>query len=136
MNASNTLLCCEKTAIYASNLISWSAYQLWIEKAIQIKRSIDMQRGKDDKVDAHRIAMYAFHHHDQAVIFERPRQEVEELKHLLTARQRLIKQKKQLEVPLKELEGRLERCIKRVENCSKNAFKGLKKDLEALEEGY
>ena len=95
-----------------------------------------MQRGKDDNVDAHRIVMYAFRHRDQAVIFERPRQEVEELKHLLTARQRLIKQKKQLEVPLKELEGRLERCIKRVENCSKNAFKGLKKDLEALEEGY
>ena len=48
---------------------------------------------------------------DQAVIFERPRQEVEELKHLLATRQRLIKQKKQLEVPLKELEGKLERYV-------------------------
>ena len=48
---------------------------------------------------------------DQAVILERPCQEVEELKHLLTTRQRLIKQKKQLEVPLKELEGKLERYV-------------------------
>ena len=38
--------------------------------------------------------LYAFRHHDQAVIFERPCKEVEELKHLLTTRQRLIKQKK------------------------------------------
>ena len=114
MNASNILFWCENTVICVSNLISWSvehSYQLWVEKAIQIKRSIGMQRGKNDKVDAHRIVMYAFRYHDQVVIFERPRQEVEELKHLLTTRQRLTKQKKQLEVPLKELEGRLERYV-------------------------
>jgi len=94
-----------------------------------------MQRGKDDNVDAHRIVMYAFRHRDQAVIFERPRQEVEELKHLLTTRQRLIKQKKQLEVPLKELGSRLEKYVY-AGDCSKNAFKGLKKDLATLEKGY
>ncbi len=45
----NTLVCCEHTGIYASDLIHWSnnksGYGLWLEKEIQIKRSIGMQRG-------------------------------------------------------------------------------------------
>jgi hypothetical protein len=89
------------------------SYQLWIEKAKQIKRSIGMQRGKNDKVDAHRIVMYAFRYHDQVVIFERPRQEeVEELKHLLTTRQRLHQTKEAIRDTLKRAGRQIRRvCI-------------------------
>ncbi len=94
----NTLYCCEHTGIYTTTLIKWSAacgYNLWVEKSIQIKKSIGMQRGKNDRIDAHRIATYAFRYQDEAVIFERPRKVIEALKHLLAARQRLLKSKKQ-----------------------------------------
>lgn len=39
---------------------------MWLESALQIKRSIGMVRGKDDKVDAQRIARYALLHQQEA----------------------------------------------------------------------
>ncbi len=52
-------------------------------------------KGKNDRIDAHRIATYAFRYQDEAVTFERPRKVIEALKHLLATRQRLLKSKKQ-----------------------------------------
>ena len=132
IQAQNTLFCCEHTGIYASSLINWStehSYKLWLEKPIQIKRSIGLQRGKHDKIDAYRIGMYAFRYQDNAVIFKRPSKAIEELKHLLTLRQRLIKIKKQLEVPLKEIQTTLDKPCKMITDCSKQTLQGVKKDI-------
>lgn len=132
----NALFCCEHTGIYANHLMAWSArygYQLWVEKAIQIKRSIGMQRGKSDKIDAQRIAMYAYRHQDKAVLFVPPRDEVQELKHLLTTRRRLVVTKNKLEVPLQELKSQVDDAIyKRVAAASKAALEGVKKAIEEV----
>ncbi len=134
----NTLLCCEQTGIYASNLTEWSAqydYKLWVEKALQIKKSIGIQRGKNDKIDARRIAKYAFRYQDEAIIFERPRKVIKELKHLLATRQRLLKTKKQLEVPLKELKTSVDKAMyKNIANCSKDCLKAIEKSLKKTDD--
>lgn len=138
VSTENSLFCCEHTGIYASNLMTWSSeygYKLWVEKPMQIKKSIGMQRGKNDKIDAQRIAEYAFRYQDKAVIFERPRKEIEELKHLLTTRQRLLKTKKQIEVPLKELKPSIDKKMyKHIESCTRDSLKGVKSSLKKIDQ--
>ena len=133
----NTLFCCEHTGIYVNNLITWTDqcdYKLWIENALQIKKSIGLQRGKNDSIDAQRIAMYAFRYQDKAVIFQQPRKVIEELKHLLTTRQRLVKTKKQLKVPLQELKTHIDKSMyKNVDICSQDSIKGIEKSLKKID---
>ena len=60
---STTLFCLVDTGIYISFLLSDFITQkvdFWVENAVQIKRSLGLQRGKNDTVDAQRIAEYAF----------------------------------------------------------------------------
>ncbi len=54
-----SLVCMEHTGIYTSYLLEYLTTQqasIWLENALQIKQSSGMQRGKNDKVDAQRIA--------------------------------------------------------------------------------
>lgn len=140
--AVNTLVCCEHTGVYTKHLLSWSvqySFNLWLEKALQIKKSVGMQRGKNDKVDAERIATYASRYADQSVIYEPPKKEILELKHLIALRNRLLKVKKQFEVPLKELKtmGDMDgyKCIeKETLSVLKNTKKNLKKVEKKIKE--
>ena len=63
----------EQTGIYnnhlTSTLFSLKAF-IWVKKAIQIKRSSGLQRGKSDKVDAQRIALFAYRNQDQKKLWE------------------------------------------------------------------
>jgi len=137
LNTSNTLICCEHTGIYTHSILDW-AYQnnfsIWLEKAIQIKRSIGFQRGKNDKIDAYRIGLYAFRYQDQATIFQRPTKEIQEIKHLLGVRSRLLKARKQLMVPLKELKGCIgDQMYQRVLKSSKKSIQSIEDDIKKLD---
>ncbi len=51
----NSLICCEHTGIYSQHILSLAAQEgisLWLESSTRIKRSIGLQRGKSDKIDA------------------------------------------------------------------------------------
>jgi transposase len=115
----------------------WSrqhSYNIWVERATQIKKSIGMQRGKNDKVDAKRIGIYAFRYQDQAKIFEPPRKLVEELKQLLNTRQRFIKTKNRLEVPLKEVQEYMDKDMyKRIASFSKQSLKSIRNSIKKVE---
>ena len=57
-----TLFCMEATGLYCFTLTRFLAVHsidTWIEHAAQIKKSTAMARGKNDKVDSLRIALYA-----------------------------------------------------------------------------
>lgn len=43
---------------------------IWLESSLQIKQAGGMQRGKTDKVDAQRIAQYAYRFRDQIRLWE------------------------------------------------------------------
>ena len=62
-----------------------------------------MQRGKNDKVDAARIAEYADRFRDKVVLWKPARRELLRLKNLVALRGRLIKTKKILATPAGEL---------------------------------
>ena len=73
-----------------------------MEAATQIRNSLGNIRGKNDKVDAIRIAGYAYKHREALRLWHPKRETVEQLAHLAATRSRLITVKKQLKTPLKE----------------------------------
>ena len=65
--------------------------------ALEIKRSIGMTRGKNDKVDAVRIAIYAAANHFKLSETKLPGEKLLRIKHLLTLRGQLLKNSQQLQ---------------------------------------
>ena len=78
--------------IYNAHLLQ-QLYELklavWLESSLQIKQAGGMQRGKTDKVDAQRIAQYAYRFRDQMCLWQPPREIIQKLAFLSATRQRL-----------------------------------------------
>lgn len=133
----NTLFCFEQTGIYGRELaltLCEKNYQVWIEMPVAILRSIGLQRGKNDKVDSKRIAVYAMKNCEKSVLWEPPRKVVVTLRQLMTTRERIIKCIGCLKKPINEFRqtGNKDMALV-IENTSKNALKGLEKDLKKIE---
>lgn len=102
---SESLICMEHTGIYCTPVIEVAeklSLNLWLENATQIKLSIGMQRGKNDKVDSGRIAEYAFRNQDKALLRQPEREAMKKLKELNLARTRLMQMNKSLQTISKE----------------------------------
>jgi Transposase and inactivated derivatives len=87
------LICCEHTGGYTYPLrcVSYSLeIALWVENPTQIKLSNGMQRGKNDRIDAQRIAMYASRFEDKAHVGGLHEKKLEELKELLCEQDLLV----------------------------------------------
>jgi len=57
-----SLFCLDHTGMYNFHWLQFFSKQgasVWVENPIQIKRSLGLQRDKNDKVDAVRMAQYA-----------------------------------------------------------------------------
>jgi transposase len=99
------LFCMEHTGIYNNHSLAClhkKKAHIWLEAATQIKNSLGNIRGKNDKIDAIRIAGYAHDKRDKVRLWVPKREIVQQLANLATTRLRLITIKKQLKVPLKE----------------------------------
>lgn len=100
-----TLVCFEHTGIYSTLLIKYLVTQkcpICVEVALRIKRSMGIQRGKSDQIDARRIVEYARRNFDRLLIWERPRKAILLIKDMLTLRERLLSAKNRFLVPLNE----------------------------------
>lgn len=92
--AQDSIFCLEHTGIYCNHILSYLTtlgIAIWMESPTQIKRSLGIQRGKNDKVDAQRIALFAFRTKDAIKLWQPPRKELLKLKHLMSARNRILK---------------------------------------------
>lgn len=99
------IFCMEHTGIYNNHALAClykKKAHICLVAATQIKNSLGNIRGKNDKIDAIRIASYAYDKRDKLRLWEPKREVVQQLAHLATTRLRLITIKKQLKVPLKE----------------------------------
>ncbi len=86
---SQILVCAEHTGQYIFPLASACKAvecKLWLENAAEIKYSSGVQRGKNDKVDAKRIAIYASRFQDKIQYYERPTEDIERLRQLESER--------------------------------------------------
>jgi transposase len=105
VNLSESLFCMENTGIYTQILLRVLVAQncsVWLEHAMQIKQSGGVNRGKDDKIDAQRIAQYAARFQDKVRLYAPSKKSLEKLKVLQALRNRLVKAQKQLKTPFKE----------------------------------
>lgn len=121
---SECLFCLEHTGIYNNHLLYFLHEQkanVWLESPVHIKRSLGLTRGKNDRIDAERIAAYALRHQQDAKLWTPRRDVIESLKLLTGQRSRLLKAKKALEIPLKETKS----------FCSKEHFKLMRTNCKA-----
>ncbi len=102
---SNTLFCIENTGIYHLPVLNWlhsSNAKVWMESAVQISKCLGLTRGKNDKQDSARIALYAYANGHMAGLWKVPSLSLQKLSVLLSQRKRLIKAKKQLKTAFVE----------------------------------
>lgn len=88
------LFCMEHTGTYGLLLFAWLSqreFDYCVEPGLKIKRSIGMTRGKDDKVDARRIANYALTFNTRLKLFSFPTTLLLRIKQLLTYRDQLVR---------------------------------------------
>jgi len=88
------LFCFENTGKYSKMLSVFLHSQeltFFMEPALAIKRSMGMSRGKNDKVDAKRIAEYAYEKKHKLTPANVPGEKIDRMKNLLTLREKLIK---------------------------------------------
>ncbi len=69
---------------------------IWIENALQIKRSMGLKRGKNDKTDSANIAEYASRFVDKMRPYVPDSKEIKELRGIFMRRRTFSKMRKQL----------------------------------------
>jgi transposase len=132
----NTLVCLEHTGMYGKLIVKYLMiynFSLWVEMSLKIIRSIGVQRGKNDKVDAERIAYYAMKNVEEAVIFNAPRTEINKIRNLLSLREKLVVTKASLLRNVKELKSFDLEVAKFSEKQQNNTIKGIDLDLKSIE---
>lgn len=91
---SDCLFCMEHTGTYGLLLFSWlieKKADFCVVPGLEIKKSLGMVRGKNDQVDARRIATYAMEKKTKLTPFHLPSEELMKIKQLLTFRDQLVR---------------------------------------------
>jgi transposase len=131
------VVCMEHTGIYCYPLLDYLTKQrisVCVEPALRIKQSQGMQRGKNDKIDATRIAKYLFKNHTELKFWQPKREVIQKLKALLVVRERLVRAKTQFEVPIKESNDFIDKSIRQISvvNC-KTTILAIRKDIKKVD---
>lgn len=133
----DVLFCMEATGLYCfplTQFLTTNAIDLWIEHATQIKRANALDRGKNDKIDSRRIAIYASKNLDRLRLWKPVSTTLEKIKHLATLRERLVETKKRLITPIKEFEELGNAAMAKLLNTTiKNSLIAIDKDLKNVE---
>jgi transposase len=136
-SSDHTLFCMETTGLYCLTLthfLSSHSIDVWVEHSTTIKKATALARGKNDKVDAQRIAIYATKNLDRLRLWKPMDVTLEKIKHLATLRERLVETVKRLTVPVQEFEERGDHAMAKLLNKSmKKTLAALDKDLETVE---
>ena len=102
----NLLFIFEHTGIYSYKLavfLQKNDFKFKIVPGLETKKSLGISRGKNDKVDAKKIARYAYRLRDEISITKLPSEDLRKLKALLSLRDRLVKQRAGYKASLKEM---------------------------------
>jgi len=137
MSYSQLIVCMEHTGIYCLPLLEFlveNQIRVCLESSLQIKKSQGIVRGKNDKVDARRIALYAYKNREDLTFWRPQRLIIQKLKALLVTRERLVKVKVELQVPISECEEFIQESIHQMlaKSC-RNTISTLERDIEKIE---
>ncbi len=101
----NTLFILEYTGIYSEGIslfFSKKNILFSLVPGLEIKKSLGISRGKNDKVDATKIALYGYRRREEIKPCIIPSDDINQIKRLLTLRERLVKQRAGHKSTLKE----------------------------------
>ena len=108
---------------------------LWMEDPTRIKNSFGLTRGKNDAVDAQRIAEYAFRFNDKAEAYAMKDEDIASLKNLLSDRDLLLADRKKYEAQLSDQKKYMSSSdYKRKAARWKNVIKSLRDQIASIEE--
>ena len=102
------LFCFEHTGLYSIPLAEYLNCQkirFVMVPGLEIKRSLGMVRGKNDKIDAHQIAKYAFLRKEEIQPTILPSDSITKIKRLLSLRDKLVRQRAQYKGTIKEFKS-------------------------------
>ena len=141
------LFCMEHTGTYGLLLFAWLGQMeidFCVEPGLQIKRSLGMSRGKNDKIDARRIADYAFTNRGKLAPFSLPSTLLLQIKQLLTYRDQQTRIKVSLKNSLQshdqyqrvsglksisdDIENQIEECESRIKRIAEQIKDLIKSD--------
>ena len=86
----------EHTGLYTHQLaryLSEQGYYFLLVPGLEIKRSLGIARGKDDRADAKRIALYGYRIREEARPYQMPKESLISLKRLMSMRRKLVSQR-------------------------------------------
>ena len=133
----NVVFCMEHTGIYNNHLLAYlhkKKANCCLEAATQIRNSLGNIRGKNDKVDAIRIAEYAYKNREELRLWYPKREVIQKLAYLAATRTRLLEAQKQLKAPLKESNSFVCKSIaNQSQKICQRTLNSLKVDLEKVE---
>ncbi len=124
------LFCMEATGLYCNALLQFFQTQqanVWVENAVQIKRSLGVKRSKTDKVDSIEIAKYAFKNSELVRLWKPSSVVLEKIKQFATLRERMVVTQKRLITPINELRDAGQ------EQMADLLFKSIKKSINAID---
>ena len=137
LTMANSLFCLEHTGIYSYPLLNTCKQEgadIWLEQAIQIQRSLGVQRGKSDPLDARRIALYAYKNRQEARLWVPRREVVEEIKELTNLPERCLKNISRHQKPIQELQSHGNpRIAKIIEDACQASTEGERNALAEIE---
>ena len=102
------IICFEHTGLYSlplSVFLTEKKVSFTMVPGLEIKKSLGMARGKNDKIDAYQIARYAYLRREEIKEFELPSEEILKLKGLISLRERIVKHRVAYLAHLKELKS-------------------------------
>jgi len=108
LSKGNFIICMEFTGLYSfqmSVFLSRKKYNYSIKSGLEIKRSMGIARGKNDKVDAFKIAEYGFLRRETLKQYELPSKQMVKLQRIASLRDHFVKVNVGHKITLKELKN-------------------------------
>jgi len=134
----NIVVGMENTGYYnwpTYDVLSKFDVELFVINPIHLKRSIGLTRGKNDKIDALRIAKYIAIHKSSITSSLIARMQIREIQALVAHRKRLIEAKTKLNVPANELSFLGDKDIShKVKKSSAKVILELEKQIKLIED--
>jgi len=134
---SRAIFCMENTGIYSNHMVSQLRKvkaNIAIQPPMQIRNSMGNVRSKTDKIDAIRIAEFAYKCREELRFFIPDRPVIRQLAQLNTMRERMLATQTALKQPLKEAAGFVQKKqVLQATRLSSRSLEGVKADLLDIE---
>lgn len=132
----STFICMEHTGIYGClilKLLVEKEAHLCVEMPLKIQKSLGLQRGKSDKIDALRIAKYARKNYEELEIYIPNIRVLDNLKALVNVRRQLVKSQLDLKKYPNELKSFDKEIYKLVEKNTRKTLKTLEQEIKRID---